>query len=159
MLSHQKLQNTLDEMKEITKMDMLLFNSKGKEVAATADAEVQLETVVQDFCHSMADQQTFQQYQFFKIVIENDTEYVLILQETGEIAYTIGRMAVCQIRNLVMSSVEQFDRNNFIQNVLLGNMLIVDIFAKARKLHIDLGSDYCSGQRLLCGSAAPAEAP
>lgn len=137
MLSHQKLQNTLDEMKEITKMDMLLFNSKGKEVAATADTEVQLETVVQDFCHSMADQQTFQQYQFFKIVIENDTEYVLILQETGEIAYTIGRMAVCQIRNLVMSSVEQFDRNNFIQNVLLGNMLIVDIFAKARKLHIE----------------------
>lgn len=137
MLSHQKLQNTLEEIKEITKMDMLLFNSKGKEVAATMQTDLPLESVVCDFCHSMADQQTYQQYQFFKIMIENETEYVLLLHETGETAYTLGRMAVCQIRNLVMSSVEQFDRNNFIQNILLGNMLIVDIFAKAKKLHIE----------------------
>ena len=58
MLSHQKLQNTLDEIKEITKIDMLLYNSKGKEVAATMQADIPLESVVCDFCHSMAEQQT-----------------------------------------------------------------------------------------------------
>ena len=47
-----------------------------------------------------------------------------------------AQMAVCQIRNLVMSFAEQFDRNNFIQNILLGNMLIVDIYGKAKKHHI-----------------------
>ena len=35
-----------------------------------------------------------------------------------------------------MSFAEQFDRNNFIQNILLGNMLIVDIYGKAKKHHI-----------------------
>ena len=35
-----------------------------------------------------------------------------------------------------MSFAEQFDRNNFMQNILLGNMLIVDIYGKAKKHHI-----------------------
>ena len=47
-----------------------------------------------------------------------------------------AQMAVCQIRNLVMSFAEQFDRNNFMQNIILGNMLIVDIYGKAKKHHI-----------------------
>ena len=35
-----------------------------------------------------------------------------------------------------MSFAEQFDRNNFMQNIILGNMLIVDIYGKAKKHHI-----------------------
>ena len=46
-------------------------------------------------------------------------------------------MAVCQIRNLILSKTEQFDRNNFMQNILLGNMLVVDMYNKAQKLHIE----------------------
>ena len=49
----------------------------------------------------------------------------------------VGRLAVCQIRNLVSSYMEQFDRNNFMQNILLGNMLVVDMYNKAQKLHIE----------------------
>lgn len=137
MLSHQKLQNMLEEMKEITKLNMLLFNNKGKEVAATMPVSMELEQMALDFCNSLAEQQSFKEFQFFKVVVENETEYVLVLQGSGDEVYTLGRMAVCQVRNLVLSSVEQFDRNNFIQNVLLGNMLIVDIYGKAKKLHID----------------------
>ena len=33
--------------------------------------------------------------------------------------------------------MEQFDRNNFMQNILLGNMLVVDMYNKAQKLHIE----------------------
>ena len=32
---------------------------------------------------------------------------------------------------------ERFDRENFIKNVLLDNMLLVDMYSKAKKLHID----------------------
>ena len=49
----------------------------------------------------------------------------------------VGRLAVCQIRNLVSAYMEQFDRNNFMQNILLGNMLVVDMYNKAKKLHIE----------------------
>lgn len=64
-------------------------------------------------------------------------EYVLIAQSASEEAYMIGRLAVCQIRNIVLSYREQFDRNNFMQNILLGNMLVVDMYNKAQKLHIE----------------------
>ena len=49
----------------------------------------------------------------------------------------VGKLAVCQVRNLAQTYREQFDRNNFIQNVLLGNMLVVDMYNKARKFHIE----------------------
>ena len=74
---------------------------------------------------------------FFKVVVENEVEYVLIAQSASEEAYMIGRLAVCQIRNIVLSYREQFDRNNFMQNILLGNMLVVDMYNKAQKLHIE----------------------
>ena len=38
MLSNQKLQNSLNEIKEISHMDTALFTAKGKLVAHTEDA-------------------------------------------------------------------------------------------------------------------------
>ena len=38
---------------------------------------------------------------------------------------------------LILSKSEEFDRNVFIQNVLLGNLLTIDMFSKAKKLHIE----------------------
>ena len=63
-------------------------------------------------------------------------EYILLTKSSAEDAYMVGRLAVCQIRNLAAAYMEQFDRNNFMQNILLGNMLIVDIYGKAKKHHI-----------------------
>jgi len=64
-------------------------------------------------------------------------EYILLAKATSEEAYMIGRLAVCQIRNMVSAYREQYDRNSFMQNVVLGNMLIVDMYNKAKKLHIE----------------------
>lgn len=85
----------------------------------------------------MAESQMLSGCHFFKVVVENEVEYVLIAQSASEEAYMIGRLAVCQIRNIVLSYREQFDRNNFMQNILLGNMLVVDMYNKAQKLHIE----------------------
>ncbi len=52
-------------------------------------------------------------------------------------AYMVGKLAVCQIRHLAEAYQEQFDRNSFMQNILLGNMLVVDMYNKARKFHIE----------------------
>jgi carbohydrate diacid regulator len=48
----------------------------------------------------------------------------------------IGKIAVAQIHNLVIAYKEHFDKNNFFQNLLLDNMLLVDIYNRAKKLHI-----------------------
>lgn len=50
----------------------------------------------------------------------------------------IGKIAVCQLQNLIIAYKERYDRNNFFQNLLLDNMLLVDIYNRAKKLHIEV---------------------
>ena len=46
-------------------------------------------------------------------------------------------MAAFQISNLLVAYKERFDKDNFIKNLLLDNLLLVDIYNRAKKLHID----------------------
>ena len=140
MLSNQKLQNSLNEIKEISHMDTALFTAKGKLVAHTEEMplpEALEQQVVVDFAESLAEKQTYQDYHLYKVMVEGETEYILVCLVKEESFLVCAQMAVCQIRNLVMSFAEQFDRNNFMQNILLGNMLVVDMYNKAQKLHIE----------------------
>jgi carbohydrate diacid regulator len=49
----------------------------------------------------------------------------------------IGKVAVCQLQNLIIAYKEHFDKNNFFQNLLLDNLLLVDIYNRAKKLRIE----------------------
>ena len=48
----------------------------------------------------------------------------------------IGKMSAFQIQNLLIAYKERFDKDNFIKNLLLDNLLLVDIYSRAKKLHI-----------------------
>ena len=135
MLSAQKLLATLNVIKEISKLDVALYQPNGKVVVCTCEMPVQ-DKVIQ-FVDDEQLQHTYEGYHFYKIDIENETEYVLVTFGTVENGIVIGQMAACQIRTLIVSKSEEFDRNVFIQNLLLGNMLTIDMFSKAKKLHIE----------------------
>ena len=51
--------------------------------------------------------------------------------------YMIGKIASFQIQNLLVAYKERFDKDNFIKNLLLDNLLLVDIYNRAKKLHIE----------------------
>ena len=135
MLSAQKLLATLNEIKEISKLDVALYQPNGKVVVCTCEMPVQ-DKVIQ-FVDDEQLQHTYEGFHFYKIDIENETEYVLVTFGTVENGIVIGQMAACQIRTLIVSKSEEFDRNVFIQNLLLGNMLTIDMFSKAKILHIE----------------------
>lgn len=137
MISNHKIQVAIDEMRDISKTDMAVYTEKGKMVASTFTPEQDMEDAVAAFADSMADSQMQADCFFFKIVVDDTLEYVLLAHASREEAYMVGKMAACQIRNLASAYMEQFDRNNFMQNILLGNMLVVDMYNKAQKLHIE----------------------
>lgn len=137
MISNHKIQVALDEIKEISKIDLAIYTEKGKQVAATFQPEENMEFAVTSFAESMAESQMLAGCHFFKVIVDGELEYILLTRSSAEDAYMVGRLAVCQIRNLVAAYMEQFDRNNFMQNILLGNMLVVDMYNKAQKLHIE----------------------
>lgn len=73
----------------------------------------------------------------FKIFDEYQLEYILLAYGENENAYMIGKLAAFQIHNLLIAYKERFDQDNFIKNLLLDNLLLVDIYNRAKKLHID----------------------
>ena len=74
---------------------------------------------------------------FFPILNHmNELEYVLMIHGVWDDIKVIGRLCVSQIRNLIMAYHERMDKNNFLQNLLLDNFLLVDIYNRAKKLGI-----------------------
>ena len=137
MISGQVLQNTLDELHTITKVDFILYDTDGNEMASTLQSEsIRLEAILQ-FAASPADSQVVQDSHFFKVFDDKKLEYILVSQGKSGDAYMLGRVAVSQIQNLIVAYRERFDKNNYIQNLLLDNLLSIDIYNRARKLHIE----------------------
>lgn len=135
MISNQILQNTLEGLKGISKVDLCAMDPDGKEIASTADMSGCSKAAVQ-FAHSMVDSQEIKGYQYFKVFDDQQLEYILIVAGAGEGMYVIGKMVAFQIQNLLVAYKERFDKDNFIKNLLLDNLLLVDIYSRAKKLHI-----------------------
>ena len=57
--------------------------------------------------------------------------------EIDEDTYMVGKLAAFQIQSLIVAYKERFDKDSFIKNLLLDNLLLVDIYNRAKKLHIE----------------------
>ncbi len=137
MISNQILQNTIEGVKSIAGVELGVFDVDGKLLISTFSGASEYEDFVGSFSESDAENQEARGCQFFKVNEEGRLEYVLLVQGTGKEIYTIGKMAVFQMQGLIVAYKERFDRDNFIKNLLLDNLLLVDIYNRTKKLHID----------------------
>ena len=137
MISNQILQNTIEGLKGISRVDLCVMDTEGKELAGTFEAAKDCEEAVMAFVESPADSQVIQGCQFFKIFDEQRLEYVLLAEGESDDVYMLGKIAAFQIQSLLVAYKERFDKDNFIKNLLLDNLLLVDIYNRAKKLHID----------------------
>lgn len=136
MVSSQVLQKTIDELRSITRIDLCVFNVEGHIIASTFTESILSQEYIREFGNSPADSQVMQGYHFFKVYDDQNVEYILVTGGGSEDAYMIGKIAVSQIQNLIIAYKERLDKNKFIQNLLLDNLLLVDIYNRAKKLRI-----------------------
>ena len=137
MISNQILQNTIEGLKNIAKVDLCVCDTDGKTLASTlGEIEISEETIL-NFAVSPADSQVVSGYNFFKVFDEHQLEYVLLAKSSNDDVYMVGKIAAFQIQNLLVAYKERFDKDNFIKNLLLDNLLLVDIYNRAKKLHIE----------------------
>ena len=137
MISSQTIQTSIDELKTITKVDLCVYDLSGNPVASTTDHVDISGELINGFANSPADSQVIGTHHLLKILDEGELLYILVANGTGDDVYMVGKIAVCQIQNLAIAYKERFDRNNFFQNLLLDNLLLVDIYNRAKKLHIE----------------------
>ena len=136
MISNQVLQNTIDGLKGIARVEFCIMDTDGKEIASTASNMSGCSAEAADFAKSPADSQEIKGFQYFKVYDEQQLEYILIAAGIGEDVYMVGKMTAFQIQNLLVAYKERFDKDNFIKNLLLDNLLLIDIYSRAKKLHI-----------------------
>ena len=137
MISNQILQNTIEGLKGISRIDFCVLDTEGKALATTFEDTWNYESAVLSFVESPAYSQVIQGCQFFKIFDEQQLEYVLLAGGESEDVYMLGKIAAFQVQSLLVAYKERFDKDNFIKNLLLDNLLLVDIYNRAKKLHID----------------------
>lgn len=138
MISNQTIQTSINELKAITKVDLGIYDLSGAMVASTTEQIELSSDLLRGFANSPADSQVIGVHHLLKILDDGELLYILVAKGTSEDVYMVGKIAVCQIQNLVIAYKERFDRNNFFQNLLLDNLLLVDIYNRAKKLHVEV---------------------
>ena len=138
MISNQILQSTIEGIKNISRVELCVTDIEGKVLVTTfPEVEISQNDIV-TFAQSQADSQTMKNYQFFKVYDEHQLEYILVVKGGNDDIHLIGKMVTFQIQGLLTAYKERFDKDNFIKNLLLDNLLLVDIYNRAKKLHIEV---------------------
>ena len=137
MISSQVIKSSIEELKAISKIDLSVWDLEGNVVVATFESDEITPALIVGFADSPADSQVIGAHHLMKLLDEEEVLYILDAKGSGEDTYMLGKIAVSQLQHLIVAYKERYDRNNFFQNLLLDNMLLVDIYNRAKKLHIE----------------------
>lgn len=137
MISSQVIQTSIDELRAITKVELSVYEPSGVGIAHTSKSSAIPEALIIGFAASPADSQVIGNHHLMKIHDDGEILYIVVATGMDDEAYMVARIAVSQLQNLAIAYRERYDRNNFFQNLLLDNLLLVDIHNRARKLHLE----------------------
>ncbi len=138
MIANPIIQSCLDELKAISKIDLACYDIDGM-MAATTDEGIDITALsIRSFIDSGADSQVHGDFHLFRVKDDSITIYVVVTKGGGDSAILMGRTAASELSHLDRAYREKFDKNSFFQNLILDNLLLVDIYNKAKKLHIDV---------------------
>ncbi|MBR4706453.1 MAG: helix-turn-helix domain-containing protein [Pseudobutyrivibrio sp.] len=140
MISNQIMQNTIEGLHQLTKIDLAVMDSDGVVCASTFGDTAQFADSVSVFASSEADSQVALGCHFFKVFDDSQLEFVILAKGDNEEASTVGKIAAFHVQELMIAYKERFDKDNFIKNLLLDNLLLVDIYNRSKKLHVDINA-------------------
>lgn len=138
MLSNQILHKTAQDIKQITGFECGVWNMRGTCLVMTNERMTGYEKEVEAFLAEPQMEQTRLQEDVGLFLVCDDEEpiYVLVLSGKGKEVFMAGNLGASQLSNLIFVYKEKMDKNRFIQNLILDNMLLVDVYNQAKKMKI-----------------------
>lgn len=134
MVSNRLLQECLEDFTNIMRLSMALYDRNRTCVAGEEETGPDSD-VFETFCDSPADMQALGSRYLFKVGDE-ETGYILSVSGGSKDAYPMGQLAVRQLERILEIGYSREDRNQFIHNLLLDNLLPVDIVNYAKQMHL-----------------------
>ncbi|MCR5431017.1 MAG: helix-turn-helix domain-containing protein [Lachnospiraceae bacterium] len=138
MISNQILQNTLTDVKDVSGNELCLYETDGHKVAGTfkpQGSDKSIKDEIEKFVDSDLVFKVVGSHMLSKIYEDHQIAY--ILSTYGPDKEKIGRLCTLQIESLMIAYREKYDKDNFIRSLLMDNMLLVDIYSKAKKLRVE----------------------
>ncbi|MCL2162971.1 MAG: helix-turn-helix domain-containing protein [Oscillospiraceae bacterium] len=125
------------EIKEITGFDFGVADAGGTIIAATSD---DLTNVAQECAERFAEMEdkwgVLNNMTFYKMLAPGGTEYILFINSADRLCEKYLEIAAIGMSNMKLYYAEKFDKNSFIKQIILDNILPGDIAVRAKELHI-----------------------
>ena len=137
MVSNQVLQKTIDGMTSITQIGLAVLDPEGGVLASNVEnSKIYMESS-KAFAESEAESQVLNGGFYVKVFEEENLEFVAVCEGDSDNAVMTGKILKMQLEELLIAYRERFDKDNFFKNLLLDNLLLIDIYNRAKKLRID----------------------
>ncbi len=138
LLSNQNLNRVITDISKIVKVDCSIWSREGKCLVSTGDSKDKLQNSVGKFISGNKDEKITKKGAIFWIRDEEDPIYVLAFHEVVDNVLITGRLCVKQFEHLIQANKTRTDKNQFYQNLLLDNLLLVDIINQAKKMNVEI---------------------
>ena len=136
MVSSQVIRGCLEQLRTITRIEFCVQDIDGNIVAQTEGAAAPEKEMAASFAHSAVDSQIIGNSYYLKVFDDEELQFILTAQGSGEYTFMVAKIAVSAPENLIAAYKETFDRNNLLQNMLLDHLLLVASHNRSKKLHI-----------------------
>lgn len=139
MLMNQILYTIVDEMKGTIGVDCSLWNPHGRCLASTNKEVGEVKADVEKFLQmaDYRDTQVTEKYACFSVRDDKELIFVFAVHGVFENIDIVGKLCVNQLVAMNRYHEKRVDRNRFIQQLLMDNLLLVDIYNQAKKLHVE----------------------
>ena len=139
MIPNQVFQNVIESIKETVGTECSVWSMQGRCLVSTCDdADVVKRDV--DVFRKVADDKDVQITDSnVCLVIKDEDEIlgILVLHSTTENIEIIGKLCVQRLEEAYRQHERRFGKSSFFQQLLLDNMLLVDVYNQAKKLHVE----------------------
>ncbi len=137
MLSNQILNKIIADIHRIIEIDCSVWSKEGACLVSTCEKYDKIKGYVEKFIETGKDEKIAKKYACFWIRDDEEPIYILAFHDAIEHVEVSGRLCVCQFEYLIQAYKSRNDKNQFYQNLLLDNLLLVDIFNQARKMNVE----------------------
>ena len=137
MVTKQVLQRTIDGLTEQSKVNLGVYDGSGNVLAATLEEPTEYSQKVALFAEKDVESGMIGSNRIKRVVSDGEFVGFLVTEGKGGTAEMVEGMASIVVGELFVAYKEQLDRDSFIKNLLLDNLLLVDIYNRAKKLHLE----------------------
>lgn len=130
-------QNLIHQIKEIISQEFGIMDDTGLILACSNEGRIgQNEPLALKAIESKEQFITIEGMAFQKVFVKNKLEFITFMKSAGDESERLLSLISVNVTNIKTYFEEKFDRNSFIKNLIMDNILPGDIPFRAKELHI-----------------------